>query len=467
MKRVQLNFTFTFFFSVCTLVCCAVNYIRQQKVVNNTAVLEMLLNASLTLLLVDIFCWDLPGHIALDKAPLDVAPLTHTVHCMRDVQVCRDGGFGLLELREGSATEYEVAYVFDAEGNRAALELLDATDATCGLSVTATGSVVAGATTLPRLLAHATLIDAGGTECGALPPKLLAHAICMGLGWGIFLPLGILVAAVGKRGPCSTCAPWWFKVHIVLNSIGLLCIGVGFVLITMHVVDGAHFTIPHHIIGGIACTIAFLQPLNAVCRNHAPKGKTSWLQLKSILVLAADGEEEEGGGEEMAGVGAEKDTDALVDGRGAAITRVSRVSSVLYRLGWELWHKGLGYLALSLATINLFIGLSLVRKTQRPGSAAYTWNTLIGVALGLAVALWIVVFVVKSVLNLTLWRIWPAPSAESTWLQGRARFCGVCCTDDYQCVRAAAAAGDEDEGDASVDGGARREEAEGRGGGVS
>ena len=53
---------------------------------------------------VDLFCWDMPGHVAIDGADLDTSPEDHTVHCMRDIQQCRDNGFAVLrELDDGSS----------------------------------------------------------------------------------------------------------------------------------------------------------------------------------------------------------------------------------------------------------------------------------------------------------------------------------------------------------------------------
>ena len=51
---------------------------------------------------IDLFCWDMPGHVAIDGADLDTSPEDHTVHCMRDIQQCRDNGFAVLrELDDG------------------------------------------------------------------------------------------------------------------------------------------------------------------------------------------------------------------------------------------------------------------------------------------------------------------------------------------------------------------------------
>lgn len=363
-----------------------------------------MVNITETLLLVDLYCWNLAGHIALDSAVLDVAPLDHTVHCMRDVEVCRQGGFGLLRQEPGG--KYNLAYVFDKAGASAALAIVDATAAKCGLTVTVNSAVNIG--TAPPTLVGAILTDAGGaTACGALPPKLLAHAILMSFGWTL-LAVGILMSAVGKRGPCADCAPWWFKIHVVFNSVGLVLVGIAFVLIVLHVQDSVHFTLPHHIVGLVACALAFMQPLNAAFRNHVPKSKRSWLQLPALLARAMRG-----------GV----DGDVARGDAAAGSSRAQRVSAttaLLWRFAWEVWHKVSGYGALILATGNLFTGL-LILLSRGQGSAPILYVTLAWFLF--ATLAWVAIFIVKGViLNCTVWKIYPE----------RGRFCGVCCGADYE-----------------------------------
>eukprot|EP01135_Chromosphaera_perkinsii_P005411 Nk52_evm10s348 gene=Nk52_evmTU10s348 len=57
--------------------------------------------------------------------------------------------------------------------------------------------------------------------------KKKAHVALMMVGWGICLPLGILLAIVvkgTKRGP------WWFYTHITVQVLGLACILSGFII---------------------------------------------------------------------------------------------------------------------------------------------------------------------------------------------------------------------------------------------
>ena len=87
--------------------------------------------------LIDVLCWDRPGHIALDGAKLATEPWTHTTHFMRDIPICRNNGFAVLhKLPTGS---YDIKYKFDDKGNQLALNLVDTTKAVDDVQVTVCG----------------------------------------------------------------------------------------------------------------------------------------------------------------------------------------------------------------------------------------------------------------------------------------------------------------------------------------
>ena len=103
--------------------------------------------------LIDIFCWNLPGHVALDGSILDTNPevllftfsrkpsfnppdglidllvllvfQAHHAYCML-LEVCKAGGFGFLGNKEEGG--YYLKYVLDEEGNRLAIEILEGVD---------------------------------------------------------------------------------------------------------------------------------------------------------------------------------------------------------------------------------------------------------------------------------------------------------------------------------------------------
>ena len=89
---------------------------------------------------IDMFCWEKPGHLAIDGSRLADAPQEHTMHCLRDPPRCRRGGYGVLRSGPGAGSNFELAYTFDAEGNRLALALVDSSPTIDNVTVTVTGT---------------------------------------------------------------------------------------------------------------------------------------------------------------------------------------------------------------------------------------------------------------------------------------------------------------------------------------
>ncbi|KAJ8613518.1 hypothetical protein CTAYLR_002209 [Chrysophaeum taylorii] len=121
---------------------------------------------SFTGYLVDLFCWNQPGHVGIDGTPLETNPGRHANWCMRDVQVCRDNGFGVLEeLEDGT---YALKYSFDTAGNTNALAFVDRIVKFDDIVVVATGVPSAGG-----ILMNATMDLLGGDVAGDVAPPTL------------------------------------------------------------------------------------------------------------------------------------------------------------------------------------------------------------------------------------------------------------------------------------------------------
>jgi len=76
--------------------------------------------------LVDLWCWNDNSMVALDtKVSLTQYPLNHTVHCMVDVDFCRESGFAI--LAKGNDSTYDILYTLDDDLNAQAVAELDAT----------------------------------------------------------------------------------------------------------------------------------------------------------------------------------------------------------------------------------------------------------------------------------------------------------------------------------------------------
>jgi len=134
---------------------------------------------------------------------------------------------------------------------------------------------------------------------------VMAHALCMLIGWGIFLPIGTGLAA-GMRDKLG--APRWYTIHRNLQCFGLIIAIAGVLVMTTSdfVVDFDQYS-AHGNLGILVTTIGALQPLNGFLRpdKKAPR-----------------------------------------------------------RFAWALLHKSSGWLALLLACVTIFLGIQKFDDTQ-------------------------------------------------------------------------------------------------------
>jgi hypothetical protein len=95
------------------------------------------------------------------------------------------------------------------------------------------------------------------------------HGACMLLGWGLLLPVGIMMSVLRSRPGFieNGTAGHWFKLHQAFQWSGLAVTSIG-VIVAAFMVEGAHFSVPHAAIGGVVTLVATLQPINALFRGH-------------------------------------------------------------------------------------------------------------------------------------------------------------------------------------------------------
>merc|ERR1719242_587996 len=102
-------------------------------------------SVSVSLPIVDIYCWESNNGIALDtQDDLTMYPLKHPVHCMYDVDQCRTGGFILVD--GDNFNGYEAAYTLDDYGNNLTIEALSTIATTDGVDTTGCIATVEGST---------------------------------------------------------------------------------------------------------------------------------------------------------------------------------------------------------------------------------------------------------------------------------------------------------------------------------
>eukprot|EP00892_Ulva_mutabilis_P010891 jgi/Ulvmu1/8174/UM040_0071.1 len=230
-----------------------------------------------------------------------------------DVEVERAGGRTLLKFTR------DVDDTFDAAGQ---IEALVAHHSSPGLA-THTGR---------EPLAFALSSD--GTVTDIVDPvekHRRTHAILMILGWGLLLPLGVMLA-----NTLRTLGPIWFQLHRLIQVIGL-AIATGGVILALVKFDSLEDDHKHRRLGLTVMILGWLQPLNALIRPHPPKDD----ERKSAL-----------------------------------------------RWGWEILHKGVGYLTLILAIVTIFWGLELAETFGGLKEDHDTYRrTYIGILIALGV-LW-------------------------------------------------------------------------------
>ena len=145
------------------------------------------------------------------------------------------------------------------------------------------------------------------------PWILWCHIVCMSLAWGLFLPLAVIIAnrcrTVGNL-PSSSWFMWhksFARVGWTLQMIGAIC------AVYYSEVYSSHLEFRHAKFGVFIIVAGFLQPISALLRPHPPPG--GW----------EDGTKPTG------------------------------------RTLFEIYHKGVGWIAIISGMINVFLGARLVK----------------------------------------------------------------------------------------------------------
>jgi uncharacterized membrane protein len=226
--------------------------------------------------LTDILCWD--RRTAIDGADMLLSPQDHTVHCMRDLQECIDTGFGVLEKPDGAA-EFRLKYTFDSAGNDMTLALLKASRKRNNYVVSVKGDFSGGGVKVSEIVEYTSGPNVGGgggiATMGDLgssaPGVLIAHFVLMLIAYALLFPLGVAVAATGRRTPEAATGAW-LTAHRRVQSAGLLAM-LGGLACAIAFADsrGAHFKTSHTFVGIAVVALTAVQPLMAAARPHPPQ----------------------------------------------------------------------------------------------------------------------------------------------------------------------------------------------------
>jgi hypothetical protein len=111
------------------------------------------MQVNVTGVLVDKYCWNDLGGVALDtSANLKLNPTKHTVHCLVEVGICRNSGYVMVH-KSSNTGQYEIQYELDEPSNELARNLMyevppnERNEAT-GYAITVSGTVAAGSNVL-------------------------------------------------------------------------------------------------------------------------------------------------------------------------------------------------------------------------------------------------------------------------------------------------------------------------------
>jgi hypothetical protein len=203
---------------------------------------------------------------------------------------------------------------------------------TKGYRATITGKIINAGTT-PQTVGSLNVLNADvGCPNGMTTPTkitcasggdkgaIVAHGTLMLLSWGLMLPSGVIAAKFLKHrtGGGSTTVPLWFRIHKILQPLGLVVALVGWIIAlrNFQVLDegGTTKQVMHVGLGMLTMILGLLQPLNAFFRPH-------------------------------------KEKDDSVSAK---------------RRCWEILHKGSGYLAVFAGLVTVGLGTVLAKEVDIP-----------------------------------------------------------------------------------------------------
>lgn len=112
--------------------------------------------------------------------------------------------------------------------------------------------------------------------------KQIAHGSMMLIGWGFLLPLGAIFARFFKHRPNGI----WFKIHRLIQSIGLVFSLTGWIiaLVNFDVFQDRDMRFVHGLVGSIVMALGLLQPVNAILRPHLPPGGSHGDKTKRRII---------------------------------------------------------------------------------------------------------------------------------------------------------------------------------------
>ena len=142
-------------------------------------------------------------------------------------------------------------------------------------------------TTLPYSTPQ-TLLASGAVRPvsdDAIRSKRRLHGVLMGVSWAVLLPLGPIFARIMQLSPPDR-RDFWFKLHVLCQTGGVLLSTVGFVY-ALASFSGGISSVPHSHgkLGTVVVVMSWGQVLSAVFRPHPGPGatRTAWAGLHWLI----------------------------------------------------------------------------------------------------------------------------------------------------------------------------------------
>jgi len=278
-------------------------------------------------------------------------PERHSVHCLVDIKQCEKSGYEIVSLDKIKDGKHGRAFRLDSSSNDKMLKYARANGvkgvcksctATTNANNTYTNGfrafLVAKVTTeasgsRPAIISITDILPSNRNGLVSVCPSgindkpaptflfetnfhhfVYAHASMMIIGWGTLLPLGVIIAKLGRHLEPNGL---WFKLHRPLQIIGLCFAFTGWIiaLTQFNALEyGVGDRMIHAYIGMIVMSMGLLQPINAFFRPH---------------------------------IDPEHDKSTL-------------------RFAWEILHKSFGYISILLAVVVISIGTMIVPRPEDP-----------------------------------------------------------------------------------------------------
>ena len=252
--------------------------------------------------IMDYFCIELGTLLDDPSTETLLGPDKHSVHCLVDIRQCYDSPFEILiDPAEGEEI-YARGWRVDDAGRQMLIDLARVTGMRAGASrrcstctedegdiefgfraaVKATVASLASDGTPALLdvievnLSEIGCVDEDGNQmevtmpdelitsgAGSINQQYYTHGSLMLISWGVLLPLGAIFGKFLKhRGPI------WFKIHVGLQTLGLVMAIVGFSAAVRNFdafadkANTSKYNYEHAIMGTVVMALGMAQPLN-------------------------------------------------------------------------------------------------------------------------------------------------------------------------------------------------------------